>query len=137
MTASQARSDDDRLRERPGERFAAGEHAFDLRAEVESLKAEHAPASGGHRQKTLYKHGGATIALFLFEAGGGLAEHKAAGTVTINVLDGRLVLKTADDEYTLTAGHVLIFAPGVRHTVIAKEQTAMLLQVHLDRSTNA
>jgi len=137
MTASQAKPDDDRLREPPVERFAAGEHVFDLRAEVESLKAEHAPSSRGHRQKTLYKRGNATIALFLFEAGGGLAQHKAAGTVTINVLDGRLILQTHGNEHVLTAGHVLVLAPGVEHTVIAKDQTVMLLQVHLDRSTQA
>lgn len=127
--------DDDRTREPPAERFAAGELAFDLRAEIESLKAEGPPSSAGHRQKTLYKHGDATIALFLFERGGGLPQHEAAGAVTIHVIDGWLTVTTGPGRaYDLRAGHLLALAPDIPHAVTAREQSAMVLQVHLDRN---
>src|SRR5688500_4345013 len=80
----------DRLRTHPGERFLADHRKVDLDQATAELRAEGRPSGGGHRQKTLYKHGGATIALFLFETGGRLAEHRTAGTVTIHALDGRL-----------------------------------------------
>lgn len=132
-------SGDDRLREPPVERFAADQHAFDLRDEIEILQAEHAPSSRGHRQKTLYKRPphGPTIALFRFERGGGLASHKAAGTVTIHVIDGRLRITTRGTseehaEHTLTADQLVVLAPNVVHGVHALEDSTMLLQVHLE-----
>jgi quercetin dioxygenase-like cupin family protein len=126
---------DDRLREPPVERFAADQHAFNLRAEVEALKAEHAPSSKGHRQKTLYKRGNATIALFRFEKGGGLATHKTNGTVTIHVIEGRLRIGAAGSqpaEHILGSDQLVILAPNVGHDVHAIEPSTMLLQVHLD-----
>ena len=129
---------DDRLREPPVERFAADQHAFDLRAEIETLKAEHAPSSRGHRQKTLYKRGGATVALFRFERGGGLATHKTNGTVNIHVIDGKIRIGTSGTvagEHILTSDQLVILAPNVGHDVHALEASTMLLQVHLDEPT--
>lgn len=129
---------DDRLREPPVERFAADQHQFDLRAEIELLKAEHAPTSKGTRQKTLYKRGNATVALFRLERGGGLASHKTAGTVTIHVIDGKLHIGTLDAggmggaEHILTAAQLVVLAPNVPHDVHALEDSTMLLQVHLN-----
>jgi len=127
---------DDRLRQPPIERFAADQHAFDLRAEIESLKAEHAPSSKGHRQKTLYKRGDATIALFRFERGGRLTTHKANGTVTIHVIDGKMRVGTPGSsppgDHILTAAQLVVLAPNVPHDVHALEDSTMLLQVHLN-----
>lgn len=127
---------DDRLRESPVDRFAADQHTFDLRVEVQALKAEHAPSSRGHRQKTLYKRGGATIALFRFERGGGLAPHKTAGTVTIHVIDGKMRIGTPGGsppgEHVLTSDQMVVLAARVQHDVHALEESTMLLQVHLD-----
>jgi quercetin dioxygenase-like cupin family protein len=138
MSASQG---DDRLRTPPVERFAAEQHTFDLRTEVQALKAEHAPSSRGHRQKTLYKRGGATIALFRFERGGGLAPHKTSGTVTIHVIEGRMRIGTAGapphGEHILTADQLVVLAPDVEHDVHALEESTMLLQVHLDEANVA
>ncbi len=129
-------SGDDRLREPPVVRFAASQQAFDLRAEVQALEAEHPPSSRGHRQKTLYKRGGATIALFRFARGGGLAPHKTAGTVTIHVIDGKMRIGTPGmipgGEHVLTAGQLVVLAPGVEHAVHALDESTMLLQLHLD-----
>ena len=126
---------DDRLREPPVERFATGQHAFDLRAEIDSLKAEHEPSSRGHRQKTLYKRGGATIALFRFERGGVLASHNTSGTVTIHVNEGKMGIGTPGTvaaEHVLSADQLVVLAPNVQHDVHALEDSTMLLQVHLD-----
>jgi len=133
-------SDHDRLRDPPAARFAADDLAFDLQAELDSLKAEHGASPRGHRQKTLYKHSGATLALFHFERDGNLPPHKTNGTVTIHVIDGTLRIGTANsqpgDEHILTAGQLLILAPNVQHHVLAVEGSSMLLHVHL-YETNA
>ncbi len=73
---------DQRIRQTPESRFAAPALVFDLAAEAASLRAE-GPALHGRRQKTLFKHGSRTVALFVLQSGAGLPEHKAGGTVTL------------------------------------------------------
>ena len=124
-----------RSREHPEDRFAPLQHAFDLRAVVRAM-AE-IPARRGQRQKALYRHGRLTVALFTFEPGAGLADHVAAGVVSISVLDGRLRLQSGGEEHVLAAGGLLVLAPGVRHDVYAIEQSTMLLQVYLDDAAGA
>ncbi len=127
------RSSEDRLRPHPAERFALPQHAFDLHETARELKAEQVAAPNkGHRQKTLYRHGKATVALFVFNAGAGLVEHQAAGTVTIHVIDGRMHIRAADSEHVFGPGGLLILAPNVEHDVHAIEDSIMLLQVHLE-----
>ena len=122
----------DRLRVHPEQRFLADQRKIDLNEATAELRAEGRPGSRGHHQKTLYRHGDATIALFLFEQGGRLAEHKTAGTVSIHALDGRLRVNAGGEAHTLTAGQLVVLAPGVKHDLTAEEPTRMLLTVHLE-----
>ena len=123
---------DDRSRTAPSERFAAEHLAFDLHAEAAALEAEPTPKQHGHRQKTLFKSSGRTVALFVLDAGAGLAEHSAAGIVTVQVIEGGLDIKAGGAEYHLHPGMVLVMAPGVRHDVRAEgERAVFLLQVSL------
>lgn len=123
-------NDGNRNRAHPTVRFAPPQHEIDLRAVAQELSAE--PARRGQRQKALYHHGRLTVALFTFEAGAGLPDHVAKGVVTIHVLDGRLRVKSGDAEHDLTAGKLLVLAPGVRHDVLAEAPSTMLLQVYLE-----
>jgi quercetin dioxygenase-like cupin family protein len=119
-----------RGREHPTARFAAPQHEIDLRAVAAEMAQ--APARRGQRQRALYHHGRLTVALFTFDAGAGLPDHVAAGVVTINVLDGRLRVKSGGVDHDLRAGKILVLAPGVRHDVLAEEPSTMLLQVYLE-----
>ena len=127
----------DRLRTHPEQRFLAGHRKIDLNEATAGLRAEGRPGGGGHRQTTLYKHGGATIALFLFDAGGRMAEHRTNGTVTIHALDGRLRVAAGGEAHELTAGQLVALAPGVPHDVTAVEPSRMLLTVHLEAGPSA
>jgi quercetin dioxygenase-like cupin family protein len=122
----------DRLRAHPEERFASPQHFIDLDRATADLRAENRPGGHGHRQKTLYRHGQATVALFLFEQGADMPAHKAAGTVVVQVLDGRLRIEVAGERHQLKPGQLLVLAPGVVHDVLAEEPSRMLLTVHLD-----
>lgn len=128
----------DRLRTPPAVRFEAPVLTFDLRAVARELMAEHPASSKGHWQKTLYRYNRASIALFVFQGGSGIAAHKAAGTVTIHVIEGRLRIHTGSDsdsqEHLLSPGNILVMAPSVQHDVHALEQSIMLLQVHLEET---
>jgi quercetin dioxygenase-like cupin family protein len=121
---------DDRLRPSPELRFDASSQVFDLPVELASLRSE-GPSKHGHRQKTLFKHAGRTIALFAMDAGAGLPEHHAAGPVSIQVVEGTLVVTIDGQPQTLEPGQVMVLATNLRHAVRADAAAAFLLQISL------
>ena len=129
--ASSSAGSGDRTRAHPQERFAPSAQTFDLNAATQELKSEPTAAAQGRRQKTLYRHGNSSLSLFLFEAGAGMKEHRAAGTVFIQVLKGRLTVQAQGERHDLSAGRVLVMAPEVPHDVYAEEASRMLLTVCL------
>ncbi len=116
-------------REPARERFASSEHFFDLGEESRRLLEE--PSAHGHRQIALHKTSHTTIALFAFDAGGGLPEHRAHGAVCLQTLEGRLCVTTPDEAHTLMEGQLLVLAPDVPHDVVAETASRMLLTVSL------
>lgn len=123
---------DDRLRTAPAERFAVDHLTFDLRAEAEALSSEEVSNRHGHRQKTLYKRAGRTVALFVLDDGAMLAEHAAAGTVTVQAIEGEIDVSVGGAGNRLRPGTLLVMAPGVRHGVRAASRAIFLLQVSLE-----
>lgn len=121
----------DRSREAPAERFAADSVFIDLHAEAAALRTEQAASGKPHAQKTLFKHGGRTIALFVLSAGGGLPEHAANGTVSLQSIEGELDLSVAGESRRLAPGSLLIMAPGTPHDVRAAAPAVFLLQISL------
>ncbi|MDQ3249723.1 MAG: cupin domain-containing protein, partial [Chloroflexota bacterium] len=89
------------------------------------------PDERGHRQITIFHRAPVSQVVFAFAAGGELAEHAAHGLVTIHALEGRLAVQANGRDHELTAGHVLVLNPDVRHNVRALETSAMLLTVHM------
>ncbi|MCC6423728.1 MAG: cupin domain-containing protein [Phycisphaerales bacterium] len=121
----------DRLREHPENRFAAPLHQIDINKVANQLSAEPLQGKRLHRQETLYKHASATIALFLFEKDAYLPEHLAEGVVSVQVLQGKLRMNVDGQANELSAGQILVLAPGVKHDVRALEPSRMLLTVCL------
>lgn len=122
---------DEHLRQPPAQRFAEASMLFDLPAEIAALRAEPMATKHGHRQKTLYKHAGRTIALFVFDAGATLANHSAAGMVSVQPIEGELAMNVGGEERLLRPGNVLVMSPGVRHDVRAITAATFVLQVSL------
>ncbi len=124
---------ENRLREHPSERFAAAQHYFDLNEIGDQLQSEAHPSRHGHRQIAVYSHshGAVTMVLFDFEAGGGLKDHSANGLVTIQVLQGAITVGTAQENYELSSGGMVVLNPNIVHSVQSKAASRMLLTVHL------
>jgi hypothetical protein len=76
---SESDSHTGRLRQHPQERFAVPQLLVDLDMVISTLRSEPQAGERGHRQETLYRHGGYTIALFAFDRFTGLSAHKANG----------------------------------------------------------
>ncbi len=124
-------ANEDRLRPHPEVRFATRQLAIDLNAVAARLRGEVQTGEGGHRQETIYKDGSLTMALFVFERFTGLAEHRADGTVAMQVLKGRVKVTAEEQVHELSAGQMLVIAPGLRHALAAEEESEMLVTVRL------
>lgn len=125
------KSDQNRLRTPPRERFEGDTNVFDMERIYEQLAEEPHEGVAGHRQIALFKSGTSTVVAFLFEEGGTLPEHRADGVVTIHVIEGRLQVDTPDERHAVGEDGLLVLRPGVPHEVRATEPSKMLLTVHL------
>ena len=121
----------DRLREHPVERFDGDCHLFDFRTALNELRAERHDGQGGHRQKTIFHRAPVTYVLFDFEAGGDFPEHAANGLITMQVLQGSILVREEEGTHDLATGTMLVLAPNVRHSIHANQPAAMLLTVHM------
>jgi len=132
---SESESQTGRLRQHPQERFAALQLRVDLDTVISTLRSEPQAGERGHRQETLYRHSGYTIALFAFDRFTGLPAHKANGIVNIHVLRGCMKITAAEQVHELRAGQMLILAPGMEHSVAAEEEGEILVSVRLMATT--
>jgi quercetin dioxygenase-like cupin family protein len=128
---------EERLRPAPVDRFAGDSHVFDLGESLSALRAEENEPRLGHRQMTLFHRSPVAHVLFAFEPDGHLKEHSTNGSVTIHVLEGRLLVNADGHAHELGPGRVLILNPQVAHDVRALEASAMLLTVHLEEGAGS
>ena len=89
----------------------------------------HAQSTAGQTKGsvTLVKQGGMSLILTHLHAGGALAEHAAPGAATVQVLDGKVSVRIGEDEVEVAAGRLIAFNSGVRHSVVALEDSTVLL----------
>jgi len=125
---------DERLRESPRERFGSAENMFDMAEALRKLRGEASPERAGHKQITLDQYGPVTVVLFAFDEGGSLKDHKAAGVVTIQALEGEVTVRTDAQEYKLGPKMMVMLSPNVRHSLDANTACAILLTVCLVNS---
>lgn len=133
-----APSEEDRRREYPGDRFSKRIIEQDLDEVARQLQEEafgEGHAELGHNQIELYRRGGTTVSLFVFEQGGHLPEHAVEdGSVMIHVLEGKLCFRTEEAEKHVHPGEnsVLILESGIRHSVRAETPSRMLVTIMRD-----
>ena len=124
-----------RRRVRPSERFEGTQRLIDLDRAFASLPAE-SVARQGHIQKTIYRHGATTTAIFQFQAGAGLEEYELEGQAIIQVVSGTLRVCASDRTYEVGPNHVLLLDPGVAQELRAITATRMLLTIVLEQGAS-
>ncbi|MFI4896776.1 MAG: cupin domain-containing protein [Phycisphaerales bacterium JB059] len=115
--------------ERPSVRFEGETGLLDLEQEAADLLERSVESPHGHAQRTLYRHAGATIAMFAFRAGAQLPPHAADGVVSVHVLRGHVTMQAGASRLELPAGQMLRLAPGVTHDVSASEPSVILTHI--------
>ena len=101
---------------------------FSLPEEMALLKTElrNAPARSA---KTLIKEGPVTVTLIGVNAGGSLHAHRAAGPITLQVLEGEVELAIGETTRALPVGTLLALEGGITHAVHSAHGGIFLLTV--------
>ena len=100
---------------------------FDLPAILGSMRQETTWRTAKRNAMTLVKQPIFRIVLVALQAGGEIGAHETEGPVTVHAIEGRLTIHVGTDEFSLSAGQLLILRPGLRHSMYAHDDTAFLL----------
>ncbi|MBN1209367.1 MAG: hypothetical protein JXB05_31235 [Myxococcaceae bacterium] len=85
--------------------------------------------AGGHNAKTLVKYPDLRVVLIVMKQGASLGEHTTRGRLSIQTLEGHVLLKLGERGVDLPTGCLMGLGPGVPHDVEAVEQSAILLTI--------
>jgi quercetin dioxygenase-like cupin family protein len=102
--------------------------SFDLREEMRVIRDELGDAHA-RIARTLVKEGQLRLTLVGLNPGGAVHPHEAPGPITIQVLDGEIVLDAAGTSRTLATGALVALDGGVRHAVHAPSGGIFLLTI--------
>ena len=103
--------------------------SFDFASELERLHTEDHPWQAGRNGKILVKYPNLRIVLIGLRPGAHLAEHHAAGPVSIQVLSGHVLARAAGKVFELGEGQLLSIEAQVPHDVEALAESAVLVTI--------
>jgi len=87
------------------------------------------PWKQGLYAKTLFKKSDFRTVLISMERGARMNEHHADGTISVQVLKGKMRLNVDGKVYDLDAGNLLTLGASIKHDVEAEEDSAFLLTI--------
>ena len=99
----------------------------DLDEEVRGLRRSQRP--GGRASKTLLHATDLRLVLMVLDRGETIPAHHANGSLTVQVIDGRVVVNLLGASFDLAAGQLLAVERGVTHALAAIEDSAVLLTI--------
>jgi quercetin dioxygenase-like cupin family protein len=118
----------DRMREERKERLDEETlHVFSLEDYARDLRAEPAYTANGRNGVTLAKSPALRVLLEVLRAGAELAEHRAPGPITVQVLEGEIRFLVGNDTFRVRAGEALALPAGRPHSVEAVRDSALLI----------
>ena len=103
--------------------------SFNLQAELERLRAEEHLWQAGRNAKTLVKYPNLRIVLIGLRPGAHMAEHHAAGPISIQVVSGHVLTRAAGKVFDLYQGQFLSMEVQVPHDVEAVDESAVLVTI--------
>lgn len=101
---------------------------FDLNHEMNDA-ASKKPWQAGHYAKTLFKKHDLRVVLISMERGAQIKEHHADGTISVQVIKGKVRMNVGGKPHELSTGSLFTLAASVRHDVEALDDAAFLLTI--------
>lgn len=101
---------------------------FDLNQEIADAAAKK-PWPSGHYAKMLFKKHDFRVVLMNMDRGSHMKEHHADGTISVQVLKGKIRVNIGGHSHELAAGSLFTLAASIRHDVEALDDSAFLLTI--------
>jgi quercetin dioxygenase-like cupin family protein len=101
---------------------------LDLNHEIEQLRSEGRWQSG-HTAKTLAKYPDFRVVLIVMKTGGRLENHRTAGRISVQTLEGKIRSSTSARSVELAPGQMLTLEHDIAHDVEAMTDNAFLLTI--------
>lgn len=86
-------------------------------------------ARAGRSARTLLKEGPLRVTLIALAPGGELAQHRADGPITVQVLRGEMRFQVGEETWALQAGDLLSLGASIPHAVHSESGAEFLLTV--------
>lgn len=103
--------------------------SFDLAGELERLRTEDHPWQAGRNAKILVKYPNLRILLVGLRPGTHIAEHRAPGPISIQIVTGHVLARAAGRPIDLREGQLLALEAGVPHDLEALAESAVLVTI--------
>jgi quercetin dioxygenase-like cupin family protein len=101
---------------------------FDLNHEIAEAAAKK-PWQAGQYARTLFKKHDFRVVLITMERGAHMKEHHADGTISVQVLNGKIRMNVGGKPHDLAAGNLFTLGASIRHDVEAVDDSAFLLTI--------
>lgn len=102
---------------------AASAEAIDVRPYGEDI--------GNHRTATLLKTESLEVIRLVLPAGKSIPSHQTAGDLTLQCLEGSVVLRVADTDIELHGGQLIYLTGSTPHALRAVDPSSLLLTLRL------
>ncbi len=100
---------------------------IDLTRSSEQIKTEKTWGDNNRNAITVFKTNGMSILVIALHKGAELTKHTAAGMITVQVLEGKMLFTTDEQSVELMTGQMLVLHENIPHSVLAKEESVFLL----------
>jgi quercetin dioxygenase-like cupin family protein len=99
----------------------------DLPTMERELRLESAYQQLGHAARAIARADDLRVMLMVLKSGAHIAEHRAQQTAAIQVLSGQVRVRLAARVVELAVGQLLVLPAGLRHDVMAAQDSAFTL----------
>jgi quercetin dioxygenase-like cupin family protein len=91
------------------------------------------PRLANEKTSALFKSTDLEVMRLVLRAGKSLPPHRVSGEITIQCVEGAMLVTAEGSEHTLRAGQLLYLRGGSLHSVLAIEDTSALVTVALSK----
>ena len=95
---------------------------------IKQLKNEEAWNKNDRNGITIFKTENVTTVLTCLHKDAMIKDNSVDGILQVQVLRGRIRVTTADGDIDMEEGEMIVFHPGIRHTIEALKKSSLLLQ---------
>jgi len=112
-----------------GDRVIDAPYVFmDLDQFVQQLKNEESWDKNDRNGITIFKTDNLTTVLTCLHKDASIKDNSVDGILQVQVLSGKIRITTADGDIEMEKGKMIVFHPGIGHSIQALKKSSLLLQ---------